>query len=178
VPTVITGINWRHGGTYSANDAQALSGADDGNGAYEIRFSRPIRVDSIQPGVVELLNFSGGFGEAGTINHLTGEFVDLPSSGFTDRIRYRDTTGERPQRGDRIMIIVRCAFLLDACCRAPDGVHIGGRVPNLTNQSESDGLACRYPPGHPGSAWTSGGGGYGSTFESWIFISRDKEAKS
>jgi hypothetical protein len=178
-PTVVTGINWRHGGTYTPAEAQALSGADDGAGAYEIRFSRPIRVDTIVPGVVELLSFTGGRGESGTVNHLAGEFVGLPATGLTDRIRYRDVTGERPQRGDRILLILRCDFLLDACCRAIDGNHIGGRVPLIDGPAEGEEeRACATPPGRAGAPWTSGNGIPGGSLESWIFISKDKEAKA
>jgi len=178
-PTVITGINWIHGGTYSQADARTLSGADDGSGAYEFRFSRPIRVETIQPGVVELLCFSGGRGESGTIKHIPGEFLDLPASGTVDRIRYRDVTGETPQRSDRILIQLRCDFLLDACCRPVDGNHVGGRVPTIdAAPGDEAGAGCARPPGRGGAPWTSGNGTPGGLFESWFFISKDKESKA
>jgi hypothetical protein len=181
-PTVITGINWHHGGIYSPQDAEALLGTGSNQGGLEIRFSRPIHVNSIKPGVVELLSFAGGRGVAGEITHITGRFVDLPPNGMVNRILYRDTTDERPRPGDRILVIVRCDFLLDACCRAVDGNHIGGRVPYIgpenANDDSTDGdepEPCSMMPGR-GGAWTSGNGVAGGSFESWFFIERGKEA--
>jgi hypothetical protein len=194
-PTVITGINWHHGSTYSPDDAETLLGTGADAGGLEIRFSRPIHVSTIKPGVVELLSFAGGRGVAGEITHITGKFIDLPQTGMVDRILYRDTTDERPRPGDRIMVIVRCDFLLDACCRPVDGNHVGGRVPYVgtgahkekQDKQERQEKHERHPKDEPakdpcitmpgrGGAWTSGNGVPGGSFETWFFIERDKES--
>lgn len=133
-PTVITGISWRQGRTYSPDEANAILGTKDDAGGIEIAFSRPVRVDSLMPGTIDLFRITGGRGLAGAMIAMEGEFVDLPEDEeFVDRVRYRDATGETVQGGDRIMIIVRAPFILDACCRAVEGLHAGGRVPLIAN---------------------------------------------
>ena len=49
--TVITNINWVHGGDYAAADAEKILGTSDANGGIEIHFSRPILTSSLRPGV-------------------------------------------------------------------------------------------------------------------------------
>ncbi len=137
-PTVITGISWRHGKTYSPSEANAILGTKDENGGIEIRFSRPIHVDTLQPGVIDLVRVTGGRGLAGAMIAMEGEFVGIPDDAeFVDSVRYRDATDETVQEGDRIMIVVRAPFLLDKCCRPVEGLHAGGRVP-LIEKSDSD----------------------------------------
>jgi hypothetical protein len=177
VPTVITGINWRHGDSYSPDDAATLLGTDSKPGGLEIRFSRPIHASTIKPGVVDVWCLTGGRGVAGQITHIEGSYVALPETGMVDRIVYRDVTDERPRPGDRILVSVRCDFLLDACCRPVDGNHVGGRVPYLgtpavgldPGDKAPGSVPCVSNPAHPGP-WTSGNGVPGGNFESWFFI--------
>jgi hypothetical protein len=178
--TVITGINWQHGATYSAQSANGILGTKDKQGGIEITFSRPVHVSTITPGTVELLRITGGRGLSGVIAAMEGEFVDLPADGTVDRIRYRDATGETVQPKDRIMIIVRAPFLLDRCCRPVEGLHTGGRVPRLKLNTETDKRAraeeaeagqnhpeiCAHPP-HGPMPWTTSGPG---NFESWFWV--------
>lgn len=179
-PTVITGISWAHGATYSPQAANGLLGTRDKDGGIEIAFSRPVHVETIVPGTVELLRITGGRGLSGVVAAMEGEFVDLPASGLVDRIRYRDATGETVQPKDRILIVVRAPFLLDRCCRPVEGLHVGGRVPRLglgtpadaaaRKEEEAAGLpghtVCIRPP-HGPMPWTSSGAG---NFESWFWI--------
>ncbi|HHJ13272.1 MAG TPA: hypothetical protein ENJ79_02690 [Gammaproteobacteria bacterium] len=179
-PTVITGISWVHGATYTARTANAILGTKDEQGGIEIAFSRPVHVSTITPGTVELMRVTGGRGLSGIIASMAGEFVDLPEHGMVDRIRYRDTTGETVQPRDRIMIIVRAPFLLDHCCRPVEGLHAGGRIPRLGLDTESDKRAraeeaaagpahheiCTQPP-HGPMPWTTSGPG---NFESWFWV--------
>jgi hypothetical protein len=196
-PTVITGISWRHGTTYSAKAANDLLGTKDSKGGLEVHFSRPVHVDSLKPGVIDIMRITGGRGMAGIFAHMEGEFVDLPADGFVDRVRFRDTTGETVQSRDRIMIVVRAPHILDRCCRPVEGLHIGGKVPEIEPEGEgaaeaveaargeeaardareaeagAEGEAiaatCTRPPWRPGP-WTSGQNG---NFESWFFISEE-----
>ncbi|QBX35177.1 hypothetical protein E4191_11080 [Paracoccus liaowanqingii] len=179
-PTVITGISWAHGATYSARTANAILGTKDKDGGIEITFSRPVHVATITPGTVELMRITGGRGLSGVIAAMEGEFVDLPADGMVDRIRYRDATGETVQQKDRIMIVVRAPFLLDRCCRPLEGLHVGGRVPRLRIENAADEAArkeeaeaglphrevCNHPP-HGPMPWTTSGPG---NFESWFWI--------
>jgi hypothetical protein len=170
--TVITGVNWVHGGNYLAEDAENILGTEDENAALEIHFSRPILTSSLQRGVVELRRIEGGPNRSGDISEITGEFVPVLGP-ETSVLRYRQTGGEGMNTGDRILIQVRCAFLLDRCCRSVDGANVGGRVPPLPGvikpQSAPQPAGCEIPPWGYGP-WTSGSGAPGSDFESWIVI--------
>lgn len=201
-PTTITGISWVHGGTYSRTDATAVLGTEGDasrTDGLEISFSRPVHAETLQPGVVDLWRIQGGKGIRGSLSSIEGDYVGKPASGLVTSFRYRDESGETLQRGDRVLVIVRTDFILDACCRAVDGNHVGGRVPQLKDyrkeppeppqQAAQDGPdddrpanrgdgcgdngdgvgPCRLPPGGIGP-WTSGNGSPGGTFESWFFV--------
>lgn len=189
-PTVITGINWVHGAEYDRDVANKAFGFDSDTGGIEIHFSRPVRVSTIKRGVVELWRIKGGGGEAGGISEVSGRFVDLPASGSVSKIRYRpgdaedsrdDENRDRLDYRDRVLITVRCAFILDKCCRPVDGANVGGRVPPLQSAAFPDGYAaaaeCDTPPWGYGP-WTSGTGIPGSTFESWIIVSSKDKKKT
>ena len=185
--TVITGISWVHGATYSWDQARTILGTGDPAGGLELRFSRPVRIETLKPGVIDLWRLQGGRGVSGVITHMEGDYVGL-SGDYTDRIRYRDQTGERLQNGDRVLIIVRGSFILDRCCRPVASAHIGGRIPLIggapgeprepagqtddytepdREPQEHPEDECAHPPGAYGP-WTTG---QGPTFESWFYIS-------
>ena len=180
-PTVITGINWRHDFDYAYDTAALLLGTRDRNAGLEIAFSRPVRRGTLTRGVVDLWRITGGRGGAGEHLNLEAEYVGLPGDpdAMVDRIRIRNGSEERVQSHDRIFIVVRTAFILDACCRPVEGAHIGGRVPRLPDDSEAGRAAlkeeegheppggCEHPP-HGPMPWTSGAGG---NFESWFYVS-------
>ncbi|MDT9685267.1 hypothetical protein RND61_24855 [Streptomyces sp. TRM76323] len=181
LPTVITGINWIHGHTYTVDEARALLGTQDEGAGLVVRFSADVRTDSLRPGVVELQVIEGGSGRNASTWYMGGTFAE-PDSGcgeFTRRFRYRQTTRETLQDGDRVMITVRSAFVLDRCCRPVDGTHVGGRVPTIGTRADAeadagaDGPAsrggCGLPPSGVGP-WTSGTGAGGDVFESWFFV--------
>ena len=125
--------------------------------------------------MVDLWVVEGGRGRSGNIYNMAGEYVDLPTTKTTTWLRFRQTTGETLQDGDRVLIIVRTGFILDKCCRPVDGDHIGGRVPTVTSSEETGAYAgagsslCQHPPLKFGP-WTSGNGSPGGTFESWFYI--------
>jgi hypothetical protein len=178
--SVITGISWVHGATYTAQTVNGILGTNDPAGGLEISFSRPVRVETIRPGVIELMRITGGRGLRGVAAMMEGAFVGLPGAGMVNRIRYRDATGEAVQRGDRIMVVVRAPFLLDRCCRPVEGLHVGGAVPRLALDTAADAAArreeaeaglprlgdCLHPP-HGPMPWTTAAPG---NFESWFWI--------
>ncbi|MFC8918407.1 hypothetical protein ACFT5C_21820 [Streptomyces sp. NPDC057116] len=190
LPTVITGVNWIHGHTYTIDEAKALLGTQDEDSGLVVRFSAGVRTDCLRPGVVELQVIEGGSGRNASTWYMGGTFAE-PDDGcdeFTERFRYRQTTRETLQDGDRVMITVRSAFILDRCCRPVDGTHVGGRVPLIDDAGTTtdagaapdagttDGAAspasppgCALPPSGIGP-WTSGTGAGGDVFESWFFV--------
>jgi hypothetical protein len=172
-PTVITGINWVHGARYSEARGEDLLGTNDESRGLKIHFSRPVHVSSFRRGVIELWRLEGGGGRSGYITEMRGHYVGLPHSGTVRCVRYRQADGENLDGGDRILIQVRCAFILDECCMPVDGAHIGGRVPQLPDtvwpEHYEPPADCVVPPwGYP--PWTSGNGTPGSSFESWFTV--------
>jgi len=172
--TNITWINWVHGGTYSPEQAATLLGTGSStSGGLDIRFSRPLRTETIVDGVIDVWVVEGGRGRAAAISNKAGSLV-LPSTPTTDRIVFRDDTSESLNYGDRVLVTVRSAFLLDECCRPVDGAHVGGRVPLLAGSppySEApQHTVCVVPPGGIGP-WTSGAGS-AANFESWFWIDK------
>jgi hypothetical protein len=75
---------------------------------------------------------------------------------------------------------VRCDFVLDECCRAVSGAHLGGGVPfdpalstgEVDHPTPAE-LPCPTPPDRSG-LWRSGNGVEGGVFESWIFVGADE----
>ena len=188
VPTVITGVNWIHGHTYTVAEAKELLGTQKDTGGLVVRFSDDIRVDSLRPGVVEVQVIEGGAGRNADTWYMGGKFEEPGETGdeFTRRFRYRQTTRETLQDGDRVMITVRAAFILDRCCRPVDGTNVGGKVPYIgrgreagaDTEDEQDtqgehGGPCALPPGGVGP-WTSGTGAGGDVFESWFFVTEER----
>lgn len=192
-PTVITGVSWVHGGTYSSGDAKGVIGTVTDSGqtdGIEVTFSRPVYAETLTPGVVDLWRIQGGRGLRGVISAIEGDYVNKPASGLITSFKYRDESGETLNDGDRILIIIRADFILDSCCRAVDGNNIGGRIPQLEayrkaakdkpDDEKDDGKTpdkngggkqgpCVLPPGGIGP-WTSGNGSAGGTFESWFYV--------
>lgn len=172
--TTITGISWTHGATYTIDEAKEILGTREKQGGLEIRFSRPVLAETLADGVVDLWVIEGGPGKSGNITHLGSDFVDESiTKPTTDSFKYRQTTRESLQEGDRVLITVRASFILDECCRAVDGDHIGGRVPIIAgyekNKRDLALHACVNPPRRT-VPWTSGNGTGGGTFESWFYI--------
>ncbi|HMF54726.1 MAG TPA: hypothetical protein VK619_00075 [Pyrinomonadaceae bacterium] len=172
--TTITGINWTQGAEYTRRETAHLLGTEDAHGGLVIRFSKPVLVSTLKKGVIDLWVVRGGEGEAGSSFYMEGKFMDLPAnSATTDTIRYRQTTGEVLNTGDRLIIVVRASFILDHCCRPVNGMHVGGRVPLLPDYHERFYRGAHFaecekaPPGY--GPWATVGPG---SFESWIYVKR------
>lgn len=165
--TTVTGISFVHGATYSRDLATELLVS-----GFEVRLSDPVRVDTLTNGVVDILVYTGGSGVAGTIYAKQGRFEKFPTGDYVDRFIYRQRGDERLEHGDRVLIQVKADFILDKCCRAVDGNHLGGRVPLLPGYDRFDAKrpdTCRVSPDRPG-AWVSGNGSQGGTFETWFLV--------
>ena len=165
--TTINGISFVHGATYSRDLATEILVQ-----GFEVQLSDPVRVNTLTDEVVDILVYTGGSGVAGTIYAKRGHFQGLPSHGYVDRFVYRQRGDERLEHGDRVLIQIKADFILDECCRAVDGNHIGGRVPLLPDYSRFDAKrpgGCEVSPDRPG-AWVSGNGTQGGTFETWFLV--------
>jgi hypothetical protein len=170
----ITGISWTHGAEYTVEEAKSFL-----ENGIEIQFSRPVLTETITRGTFDLWVIEGGRGRRADIYNLDGS-VELPTTRITTWSKFRQTSRETLQEGDRVLVIVRTCFILDECCRPVDGNHIGGRVPILPEYEEYRRSqpydACAQPPLKFGP-WTSGNGTPGGTFESWFYI-KATEAKA
>jgi hypothetical protein len=168
----ITGVNWTHGAKYLAQEVRVILGADDPRKGIKIQFSRPVLAETITPGVIDLWVIEGGRGRSGNIYHMAGEYIGKPAAGPVTWVTYRQVTGETLQEGDRVLIVVRTDFILDACCRPVDGNHTGGRAPFIGeprfDRRQTPGL-CANPPTKYGP-WASGNGTPGGNFESWFYV--------
>jgi hypothetical protein len=170
--TRVTGVNWVHGGKYTPAQAAALLGsANKKLGGLEVRFSRPLRSETVVDGTFDVWVIEGGHGRSAGIFSKAG-VLDAPSGATTDRMIFRDSTSETLNFGDRVLITLRSAFLLDDCCRPVDGAHVGGRVPLLAGSPTAawspSPTVCQAPPTGPGP-WRSGADG-ADNFESWFWI--------
>jgi len=188
----IIGISWTHGASYSPETVDRLlgrhhKGEESGSGLV-VEVSRPIRVDTLRHGVVDVWVIAGGRTQHSNPYYLEtrlkAEHVD--AHGMTRRFRIRYAGDERIDPGDRIMITIRSAFILDACCQPLDGVHVGGLVPMLPDaefepfRAKVHETYCACAPGRYGP-WTSGVGVPGGTFESWFYVhpgDEDEERRS
>jgi hypothetical protein len=171
--TTITGINWVHGATYRHRDVQQLL-----RHGLKVHFSRPVRRDTVQDGVADLWVIHDE--RLAEVTSLEGELETEPGE-FTRWVAFRRALKERLQDGDRLLLMLRSAFLLDRCCRPVDGLHVGGRVPHVVGPGDHacepyhrpHRETCAHPPTHPGP-WRSGNGVGGGTFESWFWIKEDE----
>jgi len=177
----IAGVNWVHGATYTREAATRLLA---GSGL-KIRFSRPVQVASLRPHVIELTTIEGGGGRSGAVYALGGAFDDppaprsvqaaggelaeLPDQRVRDLVVYRSTSDETLQFGDRVLITIRGDFILDECCRAVDGAHVGGAVAKLALDDDTPSPSS-VPVGPPCPPRASGSGTEGGDFVSWILV--------
>jgi len=163
----INGISWTHGAEYTSDEAREF--LDDG---ITIQFSRPVQTATITRGVVDLWVIEGGRGRHADIYNIDG-YIEVPETQATTWLKFRQSSRENLQEGDRVLVTVRTCFILDECCRPVDGNHIGGRVPILPeaaayDRSQTPGVCIQPPRGF--GPWTSGNGTAGGTFESWFYI--------
>ncbi|HEY1402772.1 MAG TPA: hypothetical protein VGB05_01460, partial [Pyrinomonadaceae bacterium] len=141
-----------------------------------VRFSRPVLVSTLRRGVITVMMMQGGGGRSGDVYNIDVEYVDLPNTRTTDRVRFRVVTDEGPTPGDRVMIIVHGSRILDDCCRPVDAANTGGRTPFVPDQEfrefrrESPRDDCRYPPPFGYGPWASGTNAAGADFVSWFYI--------
>jgi hypothetical protein len=169
--TTITGINWQHGASYTAGQAADILGARDEGGGLVVHFSKDVHTRSLTPGIIDVHVSEGGRGRHADIYFLDGRLEDLADEQFTRSLRWRQTSDETLQNGDRVLITVRTPFILDRCCRPVDGTHVGGRVPLLPGIDQAQPVPefCASPPSGAGR-WTSGTGTGAGVFESWFFV--------
>ena len=168
----ISGLGWVHGGMYDRRSAETLIAA-----GVKVRFSRPVRLATLQEGVVDLVVYEGGGGRRDAWYFKAVELDAGPEhNGLVTEVGVRVAQPEGFQTGDRILLRIRCDFILDECCRAASGAHLGGGVPfdpaladDDVTHPEPTALPCPHPPDREGP-WRSGNGAEGGVFESWIKV--------
>ena len=170
--TTITGVNWCHGSNHRREYVRHLL-----EKGLVVHFSRPVLVETLARGVVDVYHVESRSTRHPNIIELRGDIAACHDE-TTTFLRYRIShLHECPRPGDRVVIVVRCAFILDECCRPVDGLNVGGRVP-YTREDEPHEDApveadpcrhCLVPPwGY--APWVSGNGCGGGTFESWFYV--------
>lgn len=175
--TTITGISWTHGATYSLADGNEIIGYGPGKGI-QVDFSRPVLRSTLKRGVIDFWVIEGGRTRSAGVYYLEGRYEELGSDDTVTSVRYSYTGDESLSHGDRLIVTIRCAFILDECCQPVDGAHVGGRVPLIEEYQRFDRAkphshCAVMPPGY--GPWTSGAGTPGAVFESWFYLEQMKE---
>ncbi len=183
--TRIEGINWTHGATYEIEEADDLLGGKysghEHDGGLVFQTSHKVRANTLRRGVAEIWVVRGGRGARTDIYNLDTKIIPMhvDSGGYVRRFRLRSLSDEKLNNGDRVVITVRGAFILDRCCQPLDGANVGGFVPMLRDErferfkkSMPDSVCDRDPYGPPRSGIGIPGG---SSFESWFYVRRRDE---
>lgn len=182
VPTRIAAVSWVHDGTYRPHDVDQML-----RQGLQIQFSGEVHATTLRRGVIDVWVVQGGSGRSGDIYNVPVRIEPShPSEEFSRSVvvRSEGKSPDRIDRGDRVIIQLRSAFVLDRCCRAVDGDHIGGFIPQLPayvgkpdtlNQPISP--PCRRPEPHRFAHWMSGNGTPAGNFESWFYAGGHDEAQ-
>lgn len=183
----IEGINWTHGATYEIEEADDLLGGPysghEQDGGLVFQTSHKVNARTLRRGVVDVWVFRGGSGSRADFVNVDTEIlaVEPDAEGFVRRFRVRSLIDEKFDNGDRILITVRGAFILDHCCQPLDGLNVGGYVPLLPDEKYRRFYKTMPPPvcdrdpyGPPRSGIGLPGG---SSFESWFYILRRDEGR-
>lgn len=183
VTTKIVGVSWVHDGTYRPEDVDHML-----RHGLKIEFSDEVHTTTLRRGVVDVWVMQGGGGRRGDIYNL-GVHVEPSHKGgeFSRSVKVHVGThkNDRIDPGDRVLVQLRSAFVLDRCCRPVDGENIGGFVPQL-EEYELEGPRilnhpvhppCHRPEPHPFGRWMSGNGAPCGNFESWFYVGEDDEVK-
>jgi len=180
VTTKIVGVSWVHDGTYRPEDVDQMM-----RHGLEIKFSDAVHTTTLRRGVIDVWVIQGGGGRKGDIYSVPVDIEPSNKAGeFSHSVtaRLRSQKADRIDPGDRVLIQLRSAFVLDRCCRAVDGEHIGGFVPQLPECIDHWPILnhpihppCRRPEPHPFAHWTSGNGTPAGNFESWFYVGDDDE---
>jgi hypothetical protein len=181
VTTRIVGVSWVHDATYRPEDVDRM--LHDG---LKIKFSGEVHTTTLRRGVIDVWVIQGGGGRSADIysvpldiepSHRGSEFSDS----VTVRVHSRHKA-DRIDPGDRVLIQLRSAFVLDRCCRAIDGENIGGFVAQLPEYVDTLPILnhpirppCRPPEPHPYGHWVTGNGTPAGNFESWFYVGDDDQ---
>jgi hypothetical protein len=181
VPTKIAAISWAHDATYHADDVDEMF-----KHGLRIVFTDKVRTASLRRGVLDVWVLQGGGGRRGDIYNVPVEIEPShPNAEYSEHVTavvgpYR---GDRIDPGDRVLVQLRSAFVVDRCCRAIDGDHIGGFVPQIPELASKWKRLdtpvvppCRPPEPRPFPPWASGNGTPGGNFESWFYVGDDEKA--
>jgi len=181
VTTKVAGVSWVHDGTYRPADVDDML-----RHGLKIEFSDEVHTTTLRRGVIDVWVIQGGGGRRGDIYSIPVHIEPSNPGGELSRSVRVHTGSHKSDRidpGDRVLVQLRSAFVLDRCCRAVDGEHIGGFVPQLHDYVDHGPRVlnhpihppCRPPEPHPFGRWMSGNGTPGGNFESWFYVGEDDE---
>jgi len=176
-PTVVSGIGWHHGATYTSDDVDKLLW-DTG---LKVVFSRPVYADTLTEGVCDVYVHGRHNRDLWVLDGL----IELgpETDGMVNWFYYRGDPSEQTNvdQGDRVLFILRADTVLDHCCLPVDGNHVGGLVPALPEAFEPQqgrpGIAC-LGSSRRAVPWASGDRTPGSTFESWFIAATEADRRS
>jgi hypothetical protein len=181
VTTRIAGVSWVHDGTYRPEDADQMMRA-----GLKIEFTGEVHTSTLRRGIIDVWVIQGGGGRKGDIYSVPIELEPSDKGGeFSHSVTVRvhgHHKADRIDPGDRVLIQLRSAFVLDRCCRAIDGENIGGLVPQLPEclhvwpiLNHPIHPPCRPPEPHPYGHWVTGNGNPAGNFESWFYVGDDDQ---
>jgi hypothetical protein len=179
LPTIVSGVNWHHGATYAPDDLDRLLWGP----GLKVRFSRPVHAGTLVDGVCDVYVHSRHNQD---IWVLDGEIVvgpeTPPGSGMVSEFDYRGKDEENVDPGDRVLFLLRTAFVLDGCCVPLGGSPAGGLVPFIegaeapTPIASDPKIGCGAWPRHR-VIWGPGSHVPGSHFESWLIAGDEHGGK-
>lgn len=183
VTTKVAGVSWVHDGTYRPHDVDHML-----HHGLRIEFSDEVYTTTLRRGVVDVWVLQGGGGRSGDIYTVPVHVEPSNKGGEFSRsvkVHLGGNKCDRIDPGDRVLVQLRSAFVLDRCCRAVDGENIGGFVPQLEDYvfegprplNHPIHPPCHRPEQHPFARWMSGNGNPGGNFESWFYVGEDDEVK-
>lgn len=183
VTTRVVGVSWVHDGTYRPEDVDQML-----RSGLKIEFSDDVYTTTLRRGVIDVWVVQRGGGRRGDIYSVPVHIEPSNKTGEFSRSVKIHVTGHKADRidpGDRVIVELRSAFVLDRCCRPVDGENVGGFVPQLEEcalewpriLNHPIHPPCRRPQQDPFGRWMSGTGNPGGTFESWFYVGEDDEVK-
>ncbi len=180
VTTKVVGVSWVHDGTYRAGDVDQML-----RHGLEIEFSDDVYTATLRRGVIDVWVLQAGGGRRGDIYYVPVDIEPSNKAGELSRsvkVRASSNKGDRIDPGDRVLIQLRSAHVLDRCCRPVDGDHIGGFVPQLGKYTLNGPMLLNTPihppcrrPDPVFGRWTSGNGTPSGNFESWFYVGGDRD---
>ena len=131
--TTIIGVGWQHGATYlpTPDVATLLGDSVAATGGLRVALSAPVFADSVDRNAVDVVLLRPATGEVLYVDGFTTADATTAGdpAGSWRAVTFRRNTSlsaaPSPKSGDRVVVTVRAALLLDTSCRPVDGANAG-----------------------------------------------------